>query len=168
MFAVAICLFDRSGDPFFQIPHRTLEAVAAQTHPDWFVYVRGDGLNDEAVSRAQHMLRSSNIAGRFSFENLPESTREKHHLESESVSEREFELWALGGTHCYNSALDAIVAASCDAGSATAPHCHTHFARLDDDDLWHPTHLQWLAVAYQLVPEATFVHTRGEQVRDQT
>ena len=147
-FAVPLCLFERSSDPNFHLPAQTaIRSLTNQSYGRWRVIIRGDGLSSEAEAQALNMLRRSNIpAQRWEYENLDEAGRE-HHLYSDPQL-----LWNHAGSRCYNAIFDSV---------SSAPGPSSHIAVLNDDDRWHPDHLEKLADAYRHVPTAGFAYTQA-------
>lgn len=147
-FAVPLCLFERSADPNFHLPAQTaVRSLANQSYDRWRAVIRGDGLSSEAEARALSMLRRSNIpAHRWEYQNLDEAGRE-HHLYSDPQL-----LWNHAGSRCYNAIFDSVL---------SAPGPSSHIAVLNDDDRWHPDHLEKLADAYRRVSSAGFVYTQA-------
>ena len=146
-FGIATSIYSSGSDERFALPClMALTSIAKQTYPDWTLVLVGDGLNESDIPLVHAAIKKSSIpASKYVFRNMDVSKRE------ENVYGKDFtELNMFVGINVMNEAL--AVAYSLTGVS--------HIARLDIDDAWSDSHLQNLADAYALFPNATFAYTQ--------
>ena len=157
VFAIVIPISERQGDANLTIPCATsIGSVVAQTYAEWLAIIVGDGLSQATVMRLRAVLQAHAIPnGKVILMNMDASMRELSRYRYGF-----YEQWMFGGVNALNMGLDIAYSTS----------SVTHIARLDDDDVWLPDHLQNLVAAYTSFPNASFAFTQSSDqgVREST
>ncbi|CAM9850778.1 unnamed protein product [Chrysoparadoxa australica] len=150
-FGVILAVFERSTDPYFLLPRITsLEGLSRQTFSQWSLILVGDGLTPEAKSRIFEAVEAAGVpAKKVHFGNLPDELREVNTFEPNEKFGKCTTAWCFAGVNAINMALDMAQELS---------HV-THVARLDDDDVWFPKHLEHLVSLYEQEPSTDIAFT---------
>jgi len=147
-FAVILSAFERENEPHFRLPCvNSFYSIAQQTYKRWYLILNGDGISSKGIGRIFQALKASGIPEeKVIFRNMDHARRERFMYDDQNN-----EHWLFSGVNSVNMALDI----------AYNLETVTHVARLDEDDVWLPSHLQNLAEAYRLHPDVGFVHTQA-------
>jgi len=148
-FGVILSAFERESDPYFRLPcANSFYGIARQTYKDWYLLLNGDGISSHGVGRMFQALKAAGVPEeRVLFRNMEPSRRERFVYKENLNNER----WLFSGVNSLNMALEL----------AYDQLPVTHIARLDEDDVWLPSHLQNLAVVYSEHPDVGFVYTQA-------
>lgn len=140
-FAVITATYQRANGSTPEVLTRAINSLKNQTHQDFKLFLIGDGYDDNKEFKSFSKLLSKK---QIYLENLPFSPeRTKYKNPSQ-------ELWACGGTSAINRGIDVAL----EQG-------FTHITLLDHDDIWYPSHLEWLNKALQ-VTNSPFIITKGK------
>eukprot|EP01102_Stenamoeba_stenopodia_P014659 TRINITY_DN4893_c0_g1_i2.p1 TRINITY_DN4893_c0_g1~~TRINITY_DN4893_c0_g1_i2.p1 ORF type:complete len:494 (+),score=72.31 TRINITY_DN4893_c0_g1_i2:60-1541(+) len=154
-FAVVVATYRRSknGRAFSDYINNVILNLKRQTYPHWKLFLIGDHYD---VDEEFHQLASlSPNNAENDQEEDEEAKRKIRAVNLPWAAEREgtlvgAELWNSGGVHAVNIGLNLA-----------QEEGFTHVAHLDDDDSWHPEHLEELARAYMDFPDATMAYSKA-------
>ena len=148
-FGIILSAFERESDPYFRLPcANSFHGIARQTYKDWYLLLNGDGISSQGVGRVFQALKAAGVPEeRVLFRNMEPSRRERFVYKENLNNEH----WLFSGVNSLNMALEL----------AYDQLPVTHIARLDEDDVWLPSHLQNLADVYSEHPDVGFVYTQA-------
>lgn len=154
-FAVTMSAYHRDSDPGFRLPClMSLSSLARQTYPAWVLVMVGDGLSSRQVARLRSAVAASAVpAGNVALLGNMDAALREHHVYARrgGLQDPRAKLSWFAGINAVNMALRAAY---------SLPGV-SHFARLDDDDVWEAGHLANLAAAYIKHPDAGFAYTQA-------
>ena len=149
-FGIVTSVFRRHNDPEFHLPmSHCVNSVLKQTFKNWTLIVIGDGMDESDFHKVKNKLKAILPHNKFIFKNIDKSLREENLLKGQNLFS--CTIWCFAGVSAANKGLDI----------ANNMSFITHYARLDDDDMWKPNHLETLVKGYQLNTQIGFVHTRA-------
>ncbi|CAF1508290.1 unnamed protein product [Adineta steineri] len=127
---------------------RSVRSVLAQEYSEWELFVTGDKYVNETEFK-------------YIFRNVPANKLFLHNLEKPGERDKlsGINLWYCVGATAMNNALDRAEEKYRD--SEKYRDNKLIIAHLDDDDTWHPSHLQNLVNAYNRFPSVSFVWSKG-------
>lgn len=125
---------------------RTLRAVKNQTYRSWLVFLIGDAYGNQA-----EFQNLANMAGVSAISvNLPIACEREFIPGPPTINSL---LWKLGGATAMNYGLELARL----AGISLVAH-------LDDDDVWHPSHLALLVGNLSKYPSTAVSYSKGREV----
>eukprot|EP01102_Stenamoeba_stenopodia_P008113 TRINITY_DN2306_c0_g2_i3.p1 TRINITY_DN2306_c0_g2~~TRINITY_DN2306_c0_g2_i3.p1 ORF type:complete len:504 (-),score=93.56 TRINITY_DN2306_c0_g2_i3:118-1548(-) len=136
-FAVVVATYQRRSYNYIGNLHTTL---MRQTYPHWKIFLIGDHYeNNEEFYRFAGVFPEDKILA----VNLPWAGEREGTLVGA-------DLWTSGGVNSVNTGLNLAQEES-----------FFFVAHIDDDDSWHPEHLEELARAYMDFPDASMAYTKA-------
>eukprot|EP01041_Mallomonas_annulata_P012091 gene12091-25357_t len=155
-FGIVCGFVPRANDPYYFLSrHTNLPSIMNQTFKNWTLIAIGDGLTRNSTRLLFTALALSGIPPqKVVFLRNNESNREVNMYADDKLPMWGCNVWCFAGTNALNMGLDLCYNS----------HRHryiTHIARLDDDDVWLPNHLENHVKVYNQFPEAGFVFSQA-------
>eukprot|EP01041_Mallomonas_annulata_P008224 gene8224-16908_t len=144
------------NDPYYFISRQTsIPSIMNQTFQNWTLVAIGDGLTRNST---RLLFTAFTLLGippqKVVFLRNNESNREVNIYANDKLPLYGCTVWCFAGTNALNMGLDLC--------HNSHRHKHiTHIARLDDDDVWFPDHLENHVKMYKEFPKAGFVYTQS-------
>ena len=157
-FGVVIGTYPRYNDRHYLLPVLTaVRFLLNQSYTHWTLVIAGDHLKDPQDTKLLERMKLWNISDdKFVFVNLPVNETErfmyrKRRKYMPCLTRRGAHVWCHSGTSAINFAIRTAM---------SIPPV-THITLLGDDDFYFPWHLENVAKAYTLYPDAYFTYSRG-------